>query len=84
MEIHIKSDSIEDFEQKYLDSVGRGFVEDITVNLETTDSFWEQLIKPTVESSLPSFNFLTGENLKTDDIEFKSVHLPKYGRVIRV
>lgn len=84
MEINIKADNIGDFEQKYLDNIGRGFVEDITVNLETTDSFWQELTTPTVENSLPSFNFLTGENIKLEPIKFKSVHLPKYGRIIRV
>jgi len=84
MEINIKADNIEDFEQKYLDNIDRIFVEDITVNLETTDSFWQELIKPVVENSLPSFNFLTGENIKLEPIKFKSVYLHKYGRIVRV
>lgn len=58
MEIHIKSDSIEDFEQKYFDNTDYKIAENVTVNLETTDSFWEELTNPTVENSLPSFNFL--------------------------
>ena len=78
--ITITANSIEDFEKQYYCNAGINSPLEISVELNTDDSFWSELINPTLKNPIIPFN----ENLLKENItanNFKTVFCPKYGSI---
>jgi hypothetical protein len=78
--ITIVANSIEDFEKQYYCNAGINSPLDISIELNTDDSFWSELINSALKNTIITINEnLLKENITAND--FKTIFCPKYGNI---